>query len=331
MPTPPKPLHTWGMDLVGPFPRDKTGKQYLLTAVDHLTGWAIAVPIASKKNSLVWETFNMHIVAQYGLPAVLVTDNGGEFVHHSFEAWLKEMGIEHHLTSPYHPQANGACERFNGTLQKLLLKLTGGDAKKWTHYLSEALYAYRIAPGPTGISPYEAMFGQKPRLPRTSGDNPTHGERLEALHAATEHLRQEREKRKDKQTAAAPSNPRTFKPGDYVSLRALSPTKGQSKWLPGYQVTAEYQGGLRLIELATGKIVRVNQDKVRLVPEQKPYEEVDPLVRREKLPENSLPLQGAPILLEPETYIPMAPAAALHQIPIPEWNAWLDTVYAYTH
>ena len=124
MPTPPAPFHTWGMDLVGPFPRDKTGKQYLLTAVDHLTGWAIAVPIASKKNATVWEAFNTHLVAMYGIPAVLITDNGGEFCHKVFEDWLKELGIEHHLTSPYNPQANGACERFNGTLQRLLLKLT---------------------------------------------------------------------------------------------------------------------------------------------------------------------------------------------------------------
>ena len=40
LPVPPAPWHTWGMDLVGPFPRDSRGRQYLLTAVDHLTGWA---------------------------------------------------------------------------------------------------------------------------------------------------------------------------------------------------------------------------------------------------------------------------------------------------
>jgi len=330
MPTPPAPNHTWGIDLVGPFPRDKTGKQYLLTAVDHLTGWAVAVPIASKKNALVWETFNTHVVAQYGLPTVLVSDNGGEFTHHSFEAWLREMGIEHRLTSPYHPQANGACERFNGTLQRLLLKLSGGDSRKWTHFLPEALYAYRIAPGPFGVSPYEALYGQKPRMPRSSGGHPTQGERLEALHAAAACLREGREKVKDQRTAAAPSSVVVFKPGDFVSLRAMAPTKGQPKWLPGYQVTSAYQGGLRLVEITTGKVVRVNQERVRLLPAQKPYDEIDPIPQVETDKGNDLPIQGTPIPVPLDPYIPMAPAAALRSVPQNEWSTWLDFVWDHT-
>ena len=332
MATPLAPFHTWGIDLVGPFPRDKSGKQYLLTAVDHLTGWAIAVPIASKKNATVWQAFNEHLVAVYGIPAVLVSDNGGEFTHHSFEQWLKELGIEHHLTSPYNPSANGACERFNGTLQKLLLKLTGGETRKWTHFLAEALYAYRIAPGPMGPSPYQAVFGQNPRLPRTNGGLPTQGERLEALHAAHRHLHKLREERKDKRTADAPSNNYEYKLGDYVSLKVLAPTKGQSKWLPGYQVTSVYQTGLRLIELATGKVLRVNRRRIRPIPEQLPYDQVDPLPVRKPLPEVDLPQISVPLPLEDNPFIPMAPAASIQPNPPRlfddiDWSAWLDCVH----
>jgi len=323
------------MDLVGPFPRDKSGKQYLLTAVDHLTGWSIAVPIASKKSATVWQAFNEHLVAVYGIPAVLVTDNGGEFTHKAFEAWLKEMGIRHHLTSPYNPQANGACERFNGTLQKLLLKLTGGDSRKWTHFLAEALYAYRIAPTPSGPSPYQAIFGQKPRLPRALGGTPSQSERLEALHAAHKHMHDFKESEKAQRAADVPSEPR-YKPGDYVSLKVLAPTKGQSKWAPGYQVTSEYQGGLRLIELATGKVLRVNQRRVRPIPDQKAYDEIDPVTRTTEVKESGdLPHQSVPIPLEPNTYIPVAPAAALTP-PSPvlfddtDWSAWLDYCHFVT-
>jgi len=334
MPTPPAPFHTWGMDLVGPFPRDKTGKQYLLTAVDHLTGWAIAIPIASKKSATVWQAFNEHLVAVYGVPTVLITDNGGEFIHKAFEDWLREMGVEHHLTSPYNPQANGACERFNGTLQKLLLKLTGGDSRKWTHFLAEALYAYRIAPSVHGPSPYQAVFGQNPRLPRVQGGHSPHGERLEALHTSRKYLEKHREKVKARCTADTPSDPR-YKPGDYVSLRVLSPTKGESKWAPGYQVIAEYQGGLRLIEIATGKVIRVNQRRVRLLPDQKAYDEIDPLPRARQKETRDLPRAAIPVPLEPNVHIPVAPAAAV-QPPSPslfddtDWSAWLDYCHFIT-
>ena len=67
------------------------------------------------------------IVARYGTPSVLITDNGGEFTSTPFKKWLALSGIEHHLTSPYHPQSNGKCERFNGTLQNLIKRLSGAN------------------------------------------------------------------------------------------------------------------------------------------------------------------------------------------------------------
>ncbi len=334
MPTPPAPFHTWGIDLVGPFPRDKSGKRFLFTAVDHLTGWAIAIPIASKKNATVWQAFNEHLVAVYGLPSILVSDCGGEFRHKAFEAWLQECGIQHHLTSPYNPRANGATERFNGTIQNLLLKLTGGNANKWTHFIAEALYAYRIAPGPHGISPYEAIFGQRPRLPRAQGGHPEPSDRMKALHQATQLLVQEREKRKDRQTADAPSTQRPYVPGDFVSLKSVSPTKGHSKWIPGYKVLSEYQGGLRLLELESGRVLRANRRRVRLIPEQRSYDEIDPLPSRAKVIPEADPSPLIPIPLEPNNYIPMAPAAVVNPAPVifddTDWSAWLDYLHLST-
>ena len=88
VPVPPSAFHTWGVDLVGPFPRDRRGRQYLLTCIDHLTGWAEAIPIASKKAETVQEAFLNHIVARYGIPSILISDNGGEFTGAAFEKWL---------------------------------------------------------------------------------------------------------------------------------------------------------------------------------------------------------------------------------------------------
>ena len=92
-----------------------------------------SIPHSFKRADLVQETFREQIVARYGIPSVLITDNGGEFTSKNFEAWLASQGIDHRVTSPYNPQCNGKIERFNGTLQKLLMKLTSVSPENGPH------------------------------------------------------------------------------------------------------------------------------------------------------------------------------------------------------
>lgn len=338
IPTPPAPFHTWGIDLVGPFKRDQRGRTYLLTCVDHLTGWVEAVPIASKKANLVQDTFMEQIVARYGLPHVIQSDNGGEFNSNAFAKWMQEFGITHHLTSPYHPAGNGMCERFNGTIQKLLLKLTGGDERKWSKYLPEALYAYRIAVGPAGITPYQAVYGKRPRLPRATQGGPDEGDRLLAIRLAEKLLQEYRETRKDKYKEAESGRAKILPVSTFVSVRVLSPCKGQSKWQPGYQVISSHNGALRVVEIATGNVLRINQRLVREIPQAKPYDEVDPVPprpRQKGLP----PMEARPIpppdVSDIPTHVPGAAAInprshRLDRVPSQaEWMDWCTKVHLH--
>lgn len=58
------------------------------------------------------------VFAAYGLPRVVVTDNGPQFRLHEFECFVKENGFSHPLTPPYHPQSNGAVEKSVQTKKK---------------------------------------------------------------------------------------------------------------------------------------------------------------------------------------------------------------------
>jgi hypothetical protein len=65
-------------------------------------------------------------------------------------------------------------ERFNGTLCNALSKLSEGNTDDWDEYLPAVLYAYRIRTHTTlGKSPFEAMYGQRPKLPNGEMIGPT--------------------------------------------------------------------------------------------------------------------------------------------------------------
>lgn len=326
IPTPPAPFHTWGIDLVGPFKKDQRGRQFLLTCVCHLTGWAEAIPIASKRSAVVQEAFLTNVVGRYGIPSILISDNGGEFTSQEFANWLSEFGIEHRFTSPYHPQTNGLVERFNGTLQKILLKLSGGNERLWSKYLTEALYAYRITRGPFNLSPYQAVYGQRPRLPRAQVDGQEEGDRLRAIRIAERILIDARTEARAKYKNRESPRARQLPPGTFVSVQVLNPRKGQSRWAPGYQVVSSHDGALRVMELATGRIIRLNQQRVREIPQYQAYDEIDPIPNKQPTGSDLPPVEAKPVLdSTQQTPLNSAKLAAMQSRPA-TWQTWCNLV-----
>ena len=89
------------------------------------------------------------------LPEIVVTDNGSNFASKEFEDFLKQNGIRHIRTAPYHPASNGLAERDE------MRKMSGGSVET---RVSRFLARYRITPQTsTGVSPAELLLGRKPR------------------------------------------------------------------------------------------------------------------------------------------------------------------------
>lgn len=69
-------------------------------------------------------------------------------------------------TTAYHPQVNGACERFNQTLLGLLDSLEIVDQAQWPSTLPALVQAYNnTVHSATGMTPYYVSFGRHARLP----------------------------------------------------------------------------------------------------------------------------------------------------------------------
>ena len=96
----------------------------------------------------------------------IITDQGRNFDSELIEHLCQLAGVQKLQTSPYQPQTNGKCERFNGTLLNMLGTLTPEQKKDWKSHVPALLHAYNCTRNAaTGFRPYFLLFGREPRLP----------------------------------------------------------------------------------------------------------------------------------------------------------------------
>jgi len=67
----------------------------------------------------------------HGCPYITISDQGKEFCNQVCDHLLKLTGVDHRVTSAYHPQTNGLTERFNQTLKDALIQVVNEKQNGW--------------------------------------------------------------------------------------------------------------------------------------------------------------------------------------------------------
>ena len=92
----------WGVDILGPFPLSKGQVKYLLVGIDHFTKWIEVKPIttilAANVRKFIWKS----IVCRFGIPNILIFENGTQFIDKGVEKLLESSGIKQRSTSLGH-------------------------------------------------------------------------------------------------------------------------------------------------------------------------------------------------------------------------------------
>ncbi|KAI4887000.1 hypothetical protein NFI96_027939, partial [Prochilodus magdalenae] len=224
------PLHPWPwptspwqrihIDFAGPF----EGRMFFII-VDAHSKWPEVILMDSTSSARTIEVLR-GLFSHYGVPEVLVSDNGPQFTSEEFTHFLTSNGITHKRSAPFHPATNGLAERFVQTC-KHALKLSRGTASVQRR-LDAFLLQYRNTPHATTQESPAMLFLRrrlrtrldllKPNVSEVVGRAQEDQQRHRGVHAKA----------------------RSFEVGDPVLVRDYR--KGEDKWMTG---TVTSQAGPR--------------------------------------------------------------------------------------
>ena len=129
----------------------------------HFTKYSVAVATKNQTAKTTAEALLNNFI--FGNPTKLLSDQGANFDGEIIRELCQLMGIEKIRTTVYHPQCNGIAEIFNKTLLNMIGTLEPEKKANWKHYLPSLSFAYNaMKHESTGYTPFELMYGRKPRL-----------------------------------------------------------------------------------------------------------------------------------------------------------------------
>ena len=145
---------------MGPFPLRKKQLRFLIVAIDNFTKWVEEEPITTiieaKISSFVWK----NIIYRFGVPHVIILDNGKQFDNPKFRKFYQDLRIKNHYSSPRHPQANSQIEVMNKSLLKIIKTRLEEVKGAWSKELPNVFWVYRMTTRvPTGETPFRLTFG----------------------------------------------------------------------------------------------------------------------------------------------------------------------------
>ena len=165
--SPDLPMEFICMDLVGPiYPPGSRGNKYVLTVIDMLTGFTIAVPIKNKNAEKICDAYRNHVYCMFRGSSRILTDNGSEFKNQEMKQVCEILGVTHIFSPVYTPESNGRLEGWHRFFKACIAKHIRGGGVEWDKLVPLAVSAYNFFLCQSSKeSPFVLIFGRDPITP----------------------------------------------------------------------------------------------------------------------------------------------------------------------
>ncbi|GKV46501.1 hypothetical protein SLEP1_g53483 [Rubroshorea leprosula] len=148
-----------GVNLLGPFVKGEGGCTYLVVAVDYFTKWIEAKPLSTTTEKKIEEFLFNSILCRFGIPKLIIADNGPQFRAAALRSFCNDYGIELALTSVYTPQSNGQAESANKIILRGLKTRVLAAHSNWVDELNKVLWSCRTTPSSAiGKTPFSLAY-----------------------------------------------------------------------------------------------------------------------------------------------------------------------------
>ena len=125
----------------------------------------IAAPLYQAESEEVGEAIIENIITKFGMPDYVIMDQDSAFMTFLMSYLFKKLGITIKTVGPYNHKSLQA-EHSIKSLSNILSKCLTDQGQMWYKFLSLATFLYNIFHSPNlgNYSPYELVFGRKPRI-----------------------------------------------------------------------------------------------------------------------------------------------------------------------
>jgi hypothetical protein len=139
------------------------------SGIDKFTKWPEVEPVRKVTAPSVIK-FLKGLVAHFGVPNKIITDNSTQFTSRTFTAYCQELGNKICYASVAHPRSNGQVERANADVLHGLRTRTFDKlhkcGRRWVEELPTVLWSIRMTPSrATGQTPFSLVYGAEAVLP----------------------------------------------------------------------------------------------------------------------------------------------------------------------
>ena len=141
-------------------PKSSSGHEYILVAIEYFTKWVEVASYARLIAAKVATFIRSHIICRYGVLHKLISNRGVHF-RGEVDTLVHEYGIQHHRSSVYRPQTNGAVKAANKNIKQILWEMIE-TSRDWSEKLPFALWVYHTSSRTSiGATPYSMVYGME--------------------------------------------------------------------------------------------------------------------------------------------------------------------------